>query len=76
MNKRRIISGAIILAVVVAAVVTWRQVEKATQPGAVLTSTTPKVVAPAHEIPSDVNANMEAALAAREQKLQQLNKSK
>ena len=78
MNKRHIISGAIILAVVVAAVVTWRHVEKSAQPGAALTSTTtaPKVIAPAREIPPDVSQNMQTALAERQKKLEQLIPSK
>lgn len=78
MNKHRIISGTIILAAIVAAVVTWRQMEKAAQPGAAITSTTtmPKVIAPAREIPPDVSHDMQAALAARQQKLEQLAKSK
>jgi hypothetical protein len=75
MNKNRLIAAAIISAAAVAAVVTWRHVEKSAQPGAAITSTTPKVIAPAHDIPPDVTANMQATLAARQQKLQQLAKS-
>jgi hypothetical protein len=74
MNKYRIISGVIILAAAVAAVVAWQHFDKVAQPAAALTSTanTPKVIAPARQIPPDVNANMQAALAAREKKLQAL----
>jgi hypothetical protein len=76
MNKNRILTGLIILAVVVATVVTWRHMQKTAQSGAGLTSTTPRVIAPAHVIPPDVSENMQEAVAEREKKLQELSQNK
>ena len=78
MNRYSIIPVTIFLAVAVAAAVTWHWIGNVRQPGAAITSITtgPKVIAPAREIPPDVSQNMQAALAARQQKLEQLSKSK
>jgi hypothetical protein len=65
----------------VVAVVAWLRITKTAHPSAAITSTPPvtiqpKTIAPAHVIPADVSKNMQAALAARQQKLQQLTNSK
>jgi hypothetical protein len=45
------------------------------QPSAAITSSEPKIIAPAHIIPSDVSQNMQEALAEREKKLQELSQN-
>jgi hypothetical protein len=76
MNKKRIIAGAIFLAMAVVTVVVWLCVEKVRQPDAVITTAvimSPKAIAPAREIPSDVSQNMNEVLAEREKKLSGLS---
>jgi len=78
MSNKATILGAIILAAAVAAIVAWRHFDSVAQPGAGIMSTTtaPKVIAPAREIPPDVSQNMQTALAERQKKLEQLIPSK
>jgi hypothetical protein len=80
MNKNRIISGAVILIVASFAIVAWLHVTKTAHPSAGITSAPsaaiqPKTIAPAHVIPADVSKNMQAALAERQKKLQELSQS-
>jgi hypothetical protein len=80
MNKSFKLPLAIVLAVLSAACI-WLYLEKSTSTRTRSASTASiivpsKVIAPARVIPSDVSANMQAALAARQQKLAQLAKGK
>ncbi len=81
-GKTRILAGSIILAVALATVVGWMHIEKAAHPNTAITSIPasvtmpPKTIVPARVILADVNQNMQAALAARQQKLAQWAKGK
>jgi len=72
MHKNRIIVGIILLA---AAIGAWLLIGNVRQPSMAITCSEPKIIAPAHIIPSDVSQNMQEALAEREKKLQELSQN-